>query len=71
MLTTSSKQDNLKTAQLMVRKAAAQGAQVVMLPEMFVCPYQRTFMVKEAEPITVGDARAVTANMLSALAIEN
>ncbi len=42
-----------------------------MLPEMFVCPYQRNFMVKEAEPITVGDVRAVTANLLSILAKEN
>lgn len=49
----------------MVREAAAGGAKVIMLPEIFVCPYQRDFMVKSAEPITVGDERAITANLLS------
>ena len=71
MLTTSNKETNLKTAEAMIRKAASLGAQVVMLPEMFVCPYQRNFMVQAAEPVTLGHTRAVTANMLSALAQEN
>ena len=41
-----------------------------MLPEMFVCPYQRNFMLDAAEPINVGEKRAITANLLSSLAKE-
>jgi omega-amidase len=37
--TTSNKAANLKRAESMVREAASAGAQVIMLPEMFVCPY--------------------------------
>lgn len=54
----------------MIRKAAAKGANVIMLPEIFTCPYQRDFMVKCAEPIDVGNEKAVSANMLSRLAKE-
>ena len=54
----------------MIRKAASDGAQVIMLPEMFVCPYQRSYMLKEAEPISLLDNRAKTANFLSQLAKE-
>lgn len=39
MCTTSNKANNLKTAESLIRSAAAQGAQVIMLPEIFVCPY--------------------------------
>lgn len=35
-----SKQENLDRAELMVREAANQGADLVVLPEMFNCPYQ-------------------------------
>ena len=41
-----------------------------MLPEMFVCPYQKDFMLKSAESIAVGDESATTANLLSQLAKE-
>jgi predicted amidohydrolase len=41
-----------------------------MLPEIFVCPYQRSYMVPNAEPIKLGDEKAVTTNMLSKLAKE-
>jgi omega-amidase len=54
----------------MVRQAAKEGAQVIMLPEMFVCPYQKDFMLQSAEPITLGSDRAITTNLLSALARE-
>ena len=37
--TTSDKAHNLRSAERMVREAAKSGAQVIMLPEMFVCPY--------------------------------
>ena len=54
----------------MVREAASAGAQVIMLPEMFVCPYQRDFMLQSAEPTTLGLPSAITTNLLSALAKE-
>ena len=37
---------------------------------MFVCPYQKDFMLKAAEPITLGDQNATTTNLLSSLAKE-
>lgn len=37
--TGADKQANLRKAAEMVRTAASGGAQVIMLPEMFVCPY--------------------------------
>ena len=70
MKTTSDKASNLKLAQTMIRKAAGQGANVIMLPEIFTCPYQRNFMVKCAEPVQLGHEKAESANMLSALAKE-
>ena len=33
----------------MVTTAATQGADVIMLPEMFVCPYNKEYMLKEKE----------------------
>lgn len=70
MKTTSNKQQNLLTAARMIREAASSGAQVIMLPEMFVCPYQRDFMVPLAEPIQIGNEKSITANLLSSLAKE-
>lgn len=41
MRVTEDKERNLRSAADAVRRAAAAGAQVVCLPEMFVCPYER------------------------------
>lgn len=41
---------NLRQAADMVHQAAEGGAQVVMLPEMFCCPYQNTYFIRYAEP---------------------
>lgn len=41
-----------------------------MLPEMFICPYQGSYMTKHAQPIEVGNERADSANMLSRMAKE-
>lgn len=41
---------NLETAADYVSKAAGQGAQIVVLPEMFCCPYENSSFVKNAEP---------------------
>lgn len=34
------KAENLRRACALIRRAAEQGAQLVMLPEMFCCPYE-------------------------------
>ena len=34
------KAENLRRACVLIRRAAEQGAQLVMLPEMFCCPYE-------------------------------
>ena len=41
MRVTEDKERNLRSAADAVRRAADAGAQVVCLPEMFVCPYER------------------------------
>lgn len=46
----SEKEKNLEKAALMVEEAAAAGADVVVLPEMFACPYQTELFPKYAEP---------------------
>ena len=33
-----------------MHRAAGEGAQVVMLPDMFCCPYQNAYFVRYAEP---------------------
>ena len=58
------KQTNLSTAADMVGEAATQGARLVVLPEMFNCPYSVQCFPDYAEEIPAGE----TANLLSALA---
>jgi len=36
----------------MVRKASDQGADVIMLPEMFTAPFQKEYMLKYAEKVS-------------------
>ena len=43
------KTKNLKTAAESVKKLAKQGAEIVVLPEMFCCPYENAAFVREAE----------------------
>ena len=66
------KQINLKNAERMILKAAEDGAQVIMLPEMFTTPYQKDHMLRAAEPILLEDHRSEpkceTTNFLSNLA---
>ena len=49
MPVTADKEENLKTAAAYVAKAKAQGAQVVVLPEMFCCPYNNDSFVANRE----------------------
>jgi predicted amidohydrolase len=41
---------NLQTAQAGIKEARAQGAEIVVLPEMFVCPLAPKYYVQAAEP---------------------
>lgn len=41
---------NLETARKGVKKAAEQGAELVVLPEMFCCLYQNSEFVRRKEP---------------------
>jgi len=50
MNVTANKRKNLDHAQELVSQAAASGADVVILPEMFVCPYQDQAFLENAEP---------------------
>ena len=59
------KKQNLATAESMIRKAAANGAKVVSLPEMFNCPYSNEYFREYAETET-----GETVRFLSALAKE-
>jgi predicted amidohydrolase len=51
LLVTPDKEANLEKAAQMVRAAAAQGAHLVVLPEMFNTLISRRFMTKNAEPV--------------------
>jgi predicted amidohydrolase len=33
----------------MIREASGNGADIIMLPEMFCCPYNKEYMLKEKE----------------------
>lgn len=50
MPVTEDKKENAAVAARFVQDAAGQGAQIVMLPEMFCCPYENTSFVRNAEP---------------------
>ena len=49
MMVTTDKEANLRKAEQMVREAAHKGAQLVMLPEMFQCPYANVYFPQYAE----------------------
>lgn len=61
-----SKEANLAYAERSIRQAAAGGADIVVLPEMFNCPYYNAAFVANAEP---GDGPSVA--MLSEAAAKN
>ncbi|XP_043927316.1 omega-amidase NIT2 [Protopterus annectens] len=66
LLVSSSKSDNLKRACVMVKKAADQGARLVVLPECFNSPYGTKFFPEYAEKIP-----GESTQMLSEVAKEN
>ncbi|MHB8076105.1 carbon-nitrogen hydrolase family protein [Desulfosporosinus fructosivorans] len=64
MLITDDKQANLKQAAGKIQEAASGGAQLVVLPEMFNCPYDIHCFQDYAEEIPSGE----TTNLLGKLA---
>ena len=50
MKVTADKAENLRTAEEAIRTAARQGAELVLLPEMFNCPYENACFPVYAEP---------------------
>ena len=66
MMVTTDKENNLQKAESMVRQAAAQGAQLVMLPEMFQCPYANRYFPEYAE-----EGMGESYHRLSAMARDN
>ena len=50
MHVTADKAENLRHAGELIRQAAAQGANVVTLPEMFNCPYENACFPRYGEP---------------------
>lgn len=65
MSVSDDKETNLKKAQSMIRKACQQGAQMVVLPEVFNSPYQTNLFPDYAEPYP-----GPTTRLLSRLAAE-
>lgn len=49
--TTTDKAVNLAKAGDLIRTAASNGAEVIVLPEIFCCPYTKEYMLKEKEMI--------------------
>lgn len=58
---TDDRQKNIQTALAAVREAAAAGADVVMLPEMWNCPYSNASFPTFAEDVSSGFAPSYTA----------
>jgi omega-amidase len=66
MLVVENKELNLSKARSMIKEAAANGCELVVLPEMFNCPYNSRLFPKYAESFPDGD----TLKMLSEAAAE-
>lgn len=54
MLVSEQKDDNLARARSMIREAAAHGSRIVVLPEMFNCPYNSSLFPEYAESFPEG-----------------
>ncbi|KAF1084128.1 2-oxoglutaramate amidase [Sporotomaculum syntrophicum] len=63
---TADKRFNINNARDVVFRAASQGAQIVLLPEMFNCPYETSLFPDYAESYPDGE----TVQMLSRVAAE-
>uniref|UniRef100_A0A7S3R7Z1 CN hydrolase domain-containing protein n=1 Tax=Dunaliella tertiolecta TaxID=3047 RepID=A0A7S3R7Z1_DUNTE len=61
LLTTADKEKNIQTAREAIKTAAANGAKLVVLPEMFNCPYANESFPVYAEDIDGGNCPSVDA----------
>ncbi|WP_069649956.1 carbon-nitrogen hydrolase family protein [Caloranaerobacter ferrireducens] len=61
LLVSEDKKENIKKAKEMINRAADMGAELVVLPEMFNCPYNNSYFPKYAEKYPDGE----TIKMLS------
>ncbi|KAF7843577.1 omega-amidase, chloroplastic-like isoform X2 [Senna tora] len=69
MRVSGEKKENLKHARSLIQVAAKQGANLVLLPEMWVCPYTEEDMAKNAEDFDdEKGASSPTLEMLSEVA---
>jgi predicted amidohydrolase len=50
LMSRTDKEENMQRADAMVREAAAGGASVVVLPEVFQCPFGHEYFEPYAEP---------------------
>jgi len=66
MLVVEQKDQNLSKARSMIREASANGSKIVVLPEMFNCPYNSSYFPEYAESYPNGG----TLKMLSEAAME-
>ena len=66
MKVTADKQENLRRAEQMAAEAASGGAELVMLPEMFQCPYEN-----RAFPLYAEEEGGETFRRLSRMARDN
>ena len=51
MSVTRDKRENIAAACRLIRRAAQQGAELAMLPEMFCCPYENSAFRPYGEPL--------------------
>eukprot|EP00195_Chlamydomonas_chlamydogama_P017009 CAMPEP_0202892380 /NCGR_PEP_ID=MMETSP1392-20130828/2095_1 /ASSEMBLY_ACC=CAM_ASM_000868 /TAXON_ID=225041 /ORGANISM="Chlamydomonas chlamydogama, Strain SAG 11-48b" /LENGTH=314 /DNA_ID=CAMNT_0049576305 /DNA_START=56 /DNA_END=1000 /DNA_ORIENTATION=- len=61
LMVTADKEQNMKTAKAAIQKAASQGAALVVLPEMWNCPYSNDSFPTYAEDIDGGSSPSVAA----------
>lgn len=52
MITVDDKQANIETARQYITEAANRGAEIIVLPEMFNCPYDKEFFKKYSENVS-------------------
>ena len=62
------KAENLRRACVLIRRAAEQGAQLVMLPEMFCCPYDNSCFGAYGEP-EGGEAQTALSHLAAELGL--
>ena len=68
MKVTTDKQQNIRTACGRIREAAGNGADFVVLPEMFCCPYDNSCFAAYGEP-EGGEAQAALSRLAAELGI--